>query len=114
MYLRFIMFTVPTRPPYFKSDATRHCGSNMAEDELVRTEINMAMSIKVAHAENGGFIESYDADFPNIRRCIIIVQRKFRFEKLPDGLLHYFNNVVKTSSINKYICLRTKTLLYNL
>ncbi|XP_052718312.1 eukaryotic translation initiation factor 2 subunit 2-like [Crassostrea angulata] len=29
------MFTVPTRPPYFKSDATRHCGSNMAEDELL-------------------------------------------------------------------------------
>lgn len=73
MYLRFLKFIFPTRPPYFKSDATRHCGSNMnmAEDELVRIEINIATSIKVAHAGNGDFIESNDAHYHITRRCVL-------------------------------------------
>lgn len=71
MYLRFLKFIFPTRPPYFKSDATRHCGSNMAEDELVRIEINIATSIKVAHARNGDFIESNDAHYLITRRCVL-------------------------------------------
>lgn len=104
MYLRFLKFIFPTRPPYFKSDATRHCGSNMAEDELVRIEINIATSIKVAHAGNGDFIESNDAHYHITRRCVL------QFDVINNQMV---SNISTTQLKFRHLT-RTETFLYNL